>query len=221
MKKILISIGLLISTYAVEAQTFSAIPFLNVPALSVSNSIAYTNTASYFGMNPILLTNSIGLQYTNRNGTLITTASNAVTGLVTSTNGTGVFTNDTTQLALDIPFHSDRNGNSCTNYVIGAAFTANSTSTGAVVCVFAPILQGAQTVSSFSSAVPTLPALVDTANLTTVAFPILRGGSTNVCVSVDWSDFTGYRGLRLLTATVTNTLGQVWIRSMSVSTYVP
>lgn len=219
MKKLLFAI--MLTGSAAFGQTFSALPFLNVPALSVSNTIAYTNTAPFFGMSPIATTNSLGLQYTNRNGTLITTASNAVSGLVTSTNGTGVYTNDVTQLALDIPFHADRNGNVCTNYMIGACLSANNTTTGNVVAVFAPILQGAQTVSSFSSAVPTLPTVLDTVNTTTVNFPIARGGSTNVGASVNWSAFAGYRGMRLLSLSVTNPLGQVWVRSIAVSTFVP
>lgn len=214
MKKLLIALSL-VAQVAV-AQDYNQLSFLNVQALSVTNTGGYTNNQPYFGWSPITSTNTTGLRYTNNSGTyVLVAASNAVSGLVSVSNGVAFSTNDVTAISKDIRFHSDRNGNVCTNYVLSMAALYNSTSTGGLVCVYAPIV-GVDGTGPNSGI-----TLLDLANTATVAFPVLRGGATNSCVAVDWSKYAGYWGMRLISAGLTNSFGQAWIFDNSVPTYVP
>lgn len=216
MKKLLISL-LCLSVFAANAQNFSQIPFLNVQSLSVTNTGGYTNNQPYYGWSSTTFTNSTGLRYTNNSGTyVIVAATNTTSGFVSVSNGVAFSTNDVTPIAFDVRFHADRNGNVCTNYILSTAATFNSTATGAVVCVYAPIVG----FDNPSAANPGL-ALLDLNNTITVAVPVLRAGTTNAVLNVDWAKYAGYRGLRLISVGLTNSFGQAWISDISLDTYTP
>lgn len=215
MKKLFLALSL-VATTAV-AQDFQQLSFLNVQSLSVTNGSGYTNNQPYFGWSALNFTNTTGLRYTNNSGTyVLVAATNTTSGFNTISNGVAFSTNDVTAICKDIPFHADRNGNVCTNYELSCAALFNGTSTGALVCVFAPIVGQDGTGPN-----PNGQTLLDLANTTTVPFPVLLGGATNSTVSVNWAKYSGYKGMRLMSAGMTNATGQAWIFDMSVPTFVP
>lgn len=216
MKKLLIAMSLAVGLSA-HAQSFYQIPFLGVQSLSVSNTAGYTNNQPFFGWSSATLTNTPGLRYTNNSGTyVIVAATNTTSGFVSVSNGVAFSTNDTAPLSYDVRFHADRNGNVTTNYLLSCAATFNSTSTGALACVYAPIIGN----DNPQGANPG-PVLLDFNNTTTIQVPVLRGGATSAVVVVDWTKYSGYKGMRLISAGMTNGTGQAWISDISLETYAP
>lgn len=216
MKKLLIATLLGLSGLVAKGQDFQQLSFLNVQSLSVTNGSGYTNNQPFFGWSSLLFTNTTGLRYTNNSGTyVLVAATNVTSGMVTVSNGVAFSTNDVTAISKDIVFHADRNGNVCTNYILSCAALYNGTSTGALVAVYAPIV-GIDGTGPNNGQV-----LLDLANTTTVPFPVLLGGATNACVSVNWAKYSGYKGMRLMSVGLTNAGGQAWIFDNSVATFVP
>lgn len=216
MKKLLFALLLGLAQVAV-AQNFNQIPLLNVQSLSVSNTAGYTNNQPYYGWASTTFTNTTGIRYTNNSGTyVLVAATNVTSGFNTVSNGVAFSTNDVTPIAVDIRFHSDRNGNVTTNYILSTAANFNSTSTGALACAYAPIVG----YDNPNGANPG-QALLDFGNILTVQVPVRRNGATNVVISIDWAKYAGYRGLRLISAGMTNDFGQAWISEISLDTYVP
>lgn len=216
MKKLLIASFLGLAGLVATAQDFQQQGLLNVQALSITNTGGYTNNQPFFGWVATTFTNTTGLRYTNNSGTyVLVAATNTTSGFNTVSNGVAFSTNDVTAITKDILFHADRNGNVCTNYVLSCAALYNGTSTGALVCVFAPIVGVDGTGPNGGL------TLLDLANTTTVPFPVLLGGATNACISVNWAKYSGYKGMRLMSAGMTNATGQAWVFDMSIPTFVP
>lgn len=216
MKKLLFAAFLGVASLA-NAQNFNQIPFLNCQSLSVSNTAGFTNNQPFFGWSASTFTNTTGIRYTNTSGTyIIVAATNTTSGFVSVSNGVAFSTNDTTALAFDVKFHADRNGNPTTNYLLSVSAIFNSTSTGALACVYVPIVGNDNPIGANPG-----PVLLDFNNTITAQVPVLRGGATNVVVAIEWSKFSGYRGFRLFSAGMTNGNGQAWIVDNSLETFVP
>lgn len=220
MKKLLLVLGLAAVTFGVRSQPFTPESFLNVQSLLVSNTVPYTNTLPYLGINTNQVYNVSNsymnvpnLQYTNNVGTWIVTATNSITQFFSTSNGAGFYTNDPTALTRDIPLNSDAMGNLESNINLSFAASFNSTVTGSVLCVFAPVLDGPlQPQSGSPSVLPFTggsPAtIIDTSNTFTIAVPVTKSGYTTTAVALPFINLSGTKGLRLLNIQVTNITGQ-------------
>ena len=139
MKKLLIPLLLALSPLASRGAIFEANSLLAVPALQISNTVPVTNNFLCFGT--IQQTNITGLMYTNSLGILFLDTNGPSYG-TTSTNGQGCITNDVTSVFKDVRLWSDANGNVSTNWSLNYKMYGNTTVTGFVFLVTAPIYNG-------------------------------------------------------------------------------
>ena len=146
MKKLLISIGLCLTTISVMGQSHQVQSFLNVRSVAVTNTSPVTNLT---GAATFLTTwtNGVLTFYTNNAGTRLGTTNGAA--------GTQQTAGSTFNLLRDCNLWTDRNGNpphnyfvslTTTNYSSGASVyvrgLANSGTVGTLTFTFRPIYDG-------------------------------------------------------------------------------
>lgn len=235
MKKIL-SLILVVggSAFAQQpAPNFVSDTFMNVPCIQVTNLAPVVNTAPIpFGA---YITNQTGIVYTNKMGIQINTQSNGTQGLQIYsivTNNLSYCTNDTTVFFNDNQLWSDRYGNLCTNLNVSVAFYNNATTTGSVALVLAPIYKGVGNTPNLSTSpgfgiggggnLPLNATWVDAnaANYKTIYAPVVAAGTAGWSItSSPLVPTPGVAGYRLISATVTNAAGSIWLYDVSINGY--